>query len=98
MGWGCVILSQCRHFLALLLHMHLPFSNFRGWVGAEGCELLICPYPLKVQACPPQDQKPALQSRVLGQEEERMRGAISNFEKGLKVHKYCNFWVDPCYL
>ena len=25
-----------------------------------GGELLTCPYPLKVQACPPQDQRPAL--------------------------------------
>ena len=32
-------------------------------MGREG-ELLICPYPLNVQACPPRDQRP---SRVSGQ-------------------------------
>ena len=35
-----------------------------------GEELFTCPYPLKVQACPPRDQRPALQSRVSGQEEK----------------------------
>ena len=38
-------------------------------VVCVGWELFMCPYPLKVQARPPQDQRPALRSRVLGQGE-----------------------------
>ena len=40
--------------------------------GERGGEtnLLTCSYPLKVQACPPRDQKPALRSRVSGIFEE----------------------------
>ena len=34
-------------------------------------DLLTCPYPLKVWACPPRDQRPALRSGVSGQEEPR---------------------------
>ena len=33
-----------------------------------GVELLTCPYPLKVQACPPQDQRLTVRFMVLGQE------------------------------
>ena len=36
--------------------------------GGGGAELFTCPYPLKVQACPPQDQRLATQSWVLGRE------------------------------
>ena len=36
-------------------------------IKGVGRELLTCPYPLKVQACPPRDQRPAAQSRVSGQ-------------------------------
>ena len=43
------------------------FYEFKG--GDGGRELLTCPYPLKVQACPPRDQRPALRPRVSGQEE-----------------------------
>ena len=34
-----------------------------GWVGGGGAELFACPYPLKVQAHPPQDQRLATQTR-----------------------------------
>ena len=37
--------------------------------GGGGRELLTCPYPLKVQACPPRDQRPALLSGVSGRED-----------------------------
>ena len=33
-----------------------------------GAELFPCPYPLKVQARPPRDQRLATQSRVSGRE------------------------------
>ena len=52
------------------------FPSHSLWVGGGGGggggrrELLSCPYPLKVQACPPRDQRPALRSRVSGQREE----------------------------
>ena len=50
-----------------------PLLQLREWlftIGGAGGEggILTCPYPLKVQACPPRDQRPALRSRVLGQE------------------------------
>ena len=35
--------------------------------GGGGGELLTCPYPLKVQARPPQDQRSVLRSKVSGQ-------------------------------
>ena len=33
-----------------------------------GGRTIECPYPLKVQACPPRDQRPGLRSRDSGQE------------------------------
>ena len=36
--------------------------------GGGGAQLFTCPYPLKVQARPPRDQRQAVQSRVSGQE------------------------------
>ena len=33
----------------------------------EGGKLFTCPYPLKVQARPLRDCRPAIQSKVLGQ-------------------------------
>ena len=33
-------------------------------MGGLGAQLLTCPYPLKVQACQPRNQIPALRSRV----------------------------------
>ena len=38
------------------------------WVWVCVCELFTCPYPLKVQACPPRDKRLATWSRVLGRE------------------------------
>ena len=38
-----------------------------GGGGGEGAELFPCPYPPKVRARPPRDQRPATQSRVSGQ-------------------------------
>ena len=35
--------------------------------GGGHFELFMCPYRLKIQARPPQDQRLATQSRVLGQ-------------------------------
>ena len=32
-----------------------------------GGELTTCPYPLNVEACPPRDQRPALQASISGQ-------------------------------
>ena len=46
------------------------FPSHSLWGGGGRRELLTCPYPLKVQACPPRDQRPALRSRVSGQREE----------------------------
>ena len=40
--------------------------------GGRG-ELFTCQYPLKVQALPLRDQRPALWARVSGQEEEGLR-------------------------
>ena len=37
--------------------------------GGGGGGVFTCPYPLKVQARPPQDQRLAFRSRVSGQEE-----------------------------
>ena len=37
-------------------------------------KLFTCPYPLKVQSYPAQDQIPFLRSRVSGQEEEGWMG------------------------
>ena len=34
--------------------------------GGGGGELFTCPYPLKVQARPPRDQRLAIQSKVFG--------------------------------
>ena len=34
--------------------------------GGGGGELFTCPYPLKVQARPPRDQRLATQSKVFG--------------------------------
>ena len=42
--------------------LYVIVSEFGG-----GGELFTCPYPLKVQTCPPRDQRPALLSRVSGQ-------------------------------
>ena len=38
----------------------------------------MCPYPLKVQAHPPRDQRLATQSRVLGREKRSMLLQILN--------------------
>ena len=38
-------------------------------MGVGWGKLLTCPYPLKVQACLPRYQRPALQSEVSGEEE-----------------------------
>ena len=42
----------------------------RGWRGGGGgrAELFTCPYPMKVQAPPPRDQRLATQYRVSGRE------------------------------
>ena len=37
-----------------------------GGVGVGVGRTITCPYPLKVQTCPPRDQRPALGSRVSG--------------------------------
>ena len=54
--------------------MHFKFVYRRGGGGAG---LFTCPYPLKVQACPPRDQRLATRSRVSGREG--------------KKRCYCNF-------
>ena len=38
-----------------------------GGGGGRGAELFKCPYPPKVQARPPRDQKPTIRSKVSGQ-------------------------------
>ena len=48
----------------------------RVCVCGGGGGLVACPYPLKDQLCPPQDQRPTIQSRVSGQEREK--GATEN--------------------
>ena len=52
--------------------------------GVGGAELFPCPYPLKVQERPPQDEKLASQSKVLGQ------GSKQNL-------KLDNGWTQPFY-
>ena len=49
-----------NHWLSGLEYRGRKWLLGGGWEGG----LLICPYPLKVQACPPRDQRP---SRVSGQ-------------------------------
>ena len=44
------------------------YSNILPIGMGVAVELLICPYPLKVQACPPWDRRPANRSKVSGQE------------------------------
>ena len=51
--------THCRHFM--------DYFFLWGWGVVMG-QLFLCPYPLKVRARPLQDQKLALQFRVLGQE------------------------------
>ena len=47
------------------------FHALKGGGGGGGEEeLFTCPYPLKVQACPSRDQRPALRSRVTGHDSE----------------------------
>ena len=57
--------TRCRQV------MSYSFSTGRGGGGGGGGGvgggLLLCPYSLKFQACPPRYQRPALQSRVSGQ-------------------------------
>ena len=36
--------------------------------GGGGGKLFTCPYPLKIQACPPQDNRHGTRSKVLGKE------------------------------
>ena len=45
-----------------------PYGLF--FATGEGGGLFTFPYPLKVPACPPRDQRPALRSRVSGQDDE----------------------------
>ena len=42
---------------------------FKYQLGGGGSELYACPYPPKVQTCPPRDQRLTFRSRVPGQEE-----------------------------
>ena len=47
-----------------------------GWGGVGeggGGELLTCPYPLKIQACAPRNQRPSLRAGVSGQEDVSCR-------------------------
>ena len=41
--------------------------------GGGGGKLFLCPYPPKVQACPPWDQTPTPPSRISGQGEMVIR-------------------------
>ena len=50
----------CRHYMS--------YSYRLG--GGGRAELLTCPCPLKVQACPPRDEKQALGPRVSGRKKE----------------------------
>ena len=68
--WGLNYL--CAHIHLRFRHAHhetedwlpsLGCQTAMGGVGGGG-ELFMCPYPLKVQAHPPQDQRLATQSRV----------------------------------
>ena len=52
--------------------------------GGEGAELFTCPYPLKVQARPPRDQRLAAQSGASGREGVK-KGAIE-FSKLLSMY------------
>ena len=54
-------------------------------MGVWGWGLFTCPYPLKVQACPPRDQRPALQSRDSGLEEARSSFSLINDYKQVYV-------------
>ena len=48
---------------------YIGYGGRGGGGGGVERKLFTCPYPLKVQACPPHDQRPAFRSRVSGQEE-----------------------------
>ena len=48
-------------------------------MGGGGGELFTCPYPLKIQARPPREQRLATQSRVSGREGKE--GAIVIFKQ-----------------
>ena len=75
--------TACRHRYVIAIHMtnHVKslsyrFTEFDAEFDVRSLlyfavhELFTCSYPLKVQACPPWDQRPALRSRVSGQGEE----------------------------
>ena len=55
-----------KHVAILLATASVILYAQRG--RGEGGELLTCSYPLNVQACQLQDQRPTLRSGVSGQE------------------------------
>ena len=59
--------------------------------GGGGGGLLTSPYPLKVQACPPRVQRPALRSRVLGQEKKDEWGNLEGLNSENKGEGANNF-------
>ena len=76
--------SREDNYLQIFLHMQISLKR-TGNGGGGGENLFTFPYPLKVQARLPWDQRPALQSRVSEQEEKEWWG---NFE----------FWERPKHL
>ena len=52
--------DQCGKLMMKCLYL--------GGGGGGGSKRFTCPYPLKVQACPPLDERLATQSRVPGRE------------------------------
>ena len=52
----------------------------RGWGEGGRAQLLTCPYPLKVQARPPRDQRLAIRSRDSGQGEDDERENLEFWE------------------
>ena len=61
--------------------------------GGGGIELLTCPYPLKVQACPRRDQRPALWAEGLCVNENNLMGRPMALDKLASIH--CVYhWLD----
>ena len=64
-----------------------PKTGYPVWGGGGGRELLTCPYPLKVQARLPRDQRLAMQSRVSGREGKK--GATEILQQLRSMSELC---------
>ena len=60
-------------------------SNFEKGSGFKGGELDTCPYPLNVEACPPQDRRPDIRSRSRGMGSKFIMEHYCSYGAGFRI-------------